>query len=56
MGDFNIPLHKIKKYISAHFPNWNVASLTGNIFTYAKGSRTTCIDHIIFNNAMAKTC
>ena len=39
MDDFNTPLHKIKNYISIHFPNWNVASLIGNNFTYSKGSR-----------------
>jgi len=44
---------KISKYISKYFPNGTVAKLTGNTFTYAKGHKSSCIDHAIFNKAMA---
>lgn len=53
VGDFNMSLKKIKTYISNHFPNWFIAPLYGNQFTYAKGTRSSCIDHIIYNSTMA---
>ena len=46
-------LKKIKTYISNNFPNWYIAPLYGNKFTYAKGSRSSCIDHVIYNEALA---
>jgi len=45
VGDFNMSLKKIKTYISNNFPNWYIAPLYGNQFTYAKGTRSSCIDH-----------
>eukprot|EP00833_Pecoramyces_ruminatium_P001771 jgi/Orpsp1_1/1175803/evm.model.c7180000055260.1 len=53
IGDFNMSLKKITTYISNNFPNWSIAPLYGNQFTYAKGSRSSCIDHVIFNKALA---
>jgi len=53
VGDFNMSLTKIKSYISRHYPEWTVATLQGNQFTYAKGTRSSCIDHVIFNKSMA---
>eukprot|EP00833_Pecoramyces_ruminatium_P002775 jgi/Orpsp1_1/1176807/evm.model.c7180000059111.1 len=53
VGDFNMPFEKLKKYISKHFPEWTVAKLTGNNITYTKGSKSSYIDHIIYNEAMA---
>jgi len=53
VGDFNMSLKKIKTYISNNFPNWYIAPLYGNKFTYAKGSRSSCIDHVIYNEALA---
>ncbi|OUM58040.1 hypothetical protein PIROE2DRAFT_16800 [Piromyces sp. E2] len=49
VGDFNMSLNKIKSYISNHFSNWYITPLSGNQFTYAKGTRSSCIDHIIYN-------
>ena len=46
-------LKKIKTYISNNFPNWYIAPLYGNQFTYAKGTRSSCIDHVIYNEALA---
>jgi exonuclease III len=53
VGDFNMSLKKIKTYISNNFPNWYIAPLYGNKFTYAKGTRSSCIDHVIYNEALA---
>ena len=53
VGDFNMSLKKIKTYISNNFPNWYIASLYGNQFTYAKDTRSSCIDHVIYNEALA---
>ena len=30
-----------------------IAPLYGNQFTYAKGTRSSCIDHVIYNEALA---
>ena len=43
VGDFNISLKKIKTYISNNFPNWYIAPLYVNKFTYAKGTRSSCM-------------
>ena len=53
VSDFNMSLKKIKTYISNNFPSWYIASLYGNKFTYAKGTRSSCIDHVIYNEALA---
>ena len=53
VGDFNMSLKKIKTYISNNFPNWYIAPLYDNKFTYAKGTRSSCIDHVIYNEALA---
>jgi len=47
-----MPLDKFKKYIIKNFPDWTVANLTGSSITYSKGSKSSCIDHIIYNKAM----
>ncbi|KAG4101132.1 hypothetical protein H8356DRAFT_1323208 [Neocallimastix lanati (nom. inval.)] len=52
LGDFNMPLDKLKKYIIKNFPDWTVATLTGSSNTYSKGSKSFCIDRIIYNKAM----
>ncbi len=52
VGDFNMPLEKIRKYISNHFPDWSVAESRNKQFTWAKGKHSSCIDHIVFNRAM----
>jgi len=53
VGDFNMSLKKIKTYISNNFPNWYISPLYGNQFTYAKVTRSSCIDHVIYNEALA---
>jgi len=47
-----MPLDKLKKHIIENFPDWTVANLTGSSITYSKGSKSSCIDHIIYNKAM----
>jgi len=47
-----MPLDKLKKYIIKNFPDWTVATLTGSSNTYSKGSKSFCIDRIIYNKAM----
>jgi len=54
VGDFNMPSKKIKSYIALHFPDWTVANLIGNDFTWAKGLKSSCIDHIIYNKPMSE--
>ena len=53
VGDFNMSFNKIKQYISSHFPEWSVAILKDNNITWSKGTRSSCIDHIIYNKAMS---
>ena len=53
VGDFNLSLKKIKTYISNNFSNWYIAPLYGNHYTYAKGTRSSCIDHVIYNEVLA---
>ena len=48
LGDFNMTLDKLKKYIIKNFPDWIVANLTGSSITYSKGSKSSCVDHIIY--------
>jgi len=43
---------KINKYIYNHFPEWYIADLGEKTFTWARGSKSSCIDRIIFNKAM----
>ena len=52
LGDFNMPFEKLKKYTIKKFPDWTIANLTGNSITYSKGSKSSCIDYIIYNNAL----
>ena len=52
VGVFNMSLKKIKTYISNNFFNWYIAPLYGNQYTYAKGTRSYCIDHVIYNEAL----
>ncbi|OUM69339.1 hypothetical protein PIROE2DRAFT_2850 [Piromyces sp. E2] len=54
VGDFNMSFHKIKSYISCYFPDWTVAELIGNNFTWAKGTKSSRIDHIIYNRSMSE--
>ena len=53
VGDFNMSSQKIKSYIAQHYPDWVVSELIGNEYTWAKGTRSSCIDHIIYNRAMS---
>jgi len=53
VGDFNMSLKKIKTYISNNFPNCYITPLYDNQYTYAKGSRLSCIDPVIYNEALA---
>jgi hypothetical protein len=48
-----LSLKKIKTYISNNFSNWYIAPLYGNHYTYAKGTRSSCIDHVIYNEVLA---
>ena len=47
-----MPFEKLKKYTIKKFPDWTIANLTGNSITYSKGSKSSCIEHIIYNKAM----
>lgn len=53
VGDFNIPFNRLSKYINKHFSGWAIANLSDNTFTYSKGHKSSCIDHAIYNRAMA---
>ncbi|KAG4086416.1 hypothetical protein H8356DRAFT_1434491 [Neocallimastix lanati (nom. inval.)] len=44
IGDFNMPFEKFKKIISNYFPDWMVTELSG--------SKSLCIDHVIYNKDM----
>ena len=48
VGDFNMPTLEIKSYLSRHFPDWYVGYLGENVYTWSKGSKSSCIDHIIY--------
>ncbi|OUM60033.1 hypothetical protein PIROE2DRAFT_14288 [Piromyces sp. E2] len=52
VGDFNMSFHNIKSYISCYFPDWTVAELIGNNFIWAKGTKSSRIDHIIYNRSI----
>ena len=52
LGDINIPSEKLQKYILKNFPDWTITNFTGSGITYSKGSKSSCIDHIIYNKAM----
>ncbi len=45
-------LEKIRKYIFNYFPDWSVIESRNKQFTWAKGNKSSCIDHFIFNIAM----
>ena len=53
---------KLSNYVQNNFPGWTVARLAGVQHTYSKGKRFSCIDHVIYNQAMtayfniASTC
>ena len=54
VGDFNMPTLEIKLYLSRHFPDWYIGNLGENVYTWSKGSKSSCIDHIIYNRAMSE--
>jgi len=54
VGDFNMPFNVLNKFISDNHSNWYIANISGNTPTYSKGSRSSCIDHIVFNRALAE--
>ena len=56
LGDFNMPFEKFKKYIIKNFPDWTVANITGNSITYSKRSKSSCIDHNIYNKSYDFSC
>ena len=46
------PSINLRSILSKIFHDWTVANLTGSSITYSKGSKSSCIDHIIYNKAM----
>ena len=46
------PLSAVCAISQLRSPEWTVANLTGSSITYSKGSKFSCIDHIIYNKAM----
>lgn len=54
MGDFNMSRYCFNNYIFKYFPTWTVALTYGNVLTYSKGSKSSNIDHILFNRAFAE--
>ena len=47
-------LKNIKTFISNNFPNWYISPLYGNQYTYAKSTKLSCIDHVIYSEALEK--
>jgi len=45
-------LWKTKEMLSKYIPDWTVAMQSVNIIMYTKGSKSSCIDHIIYNKAI----
>ena len=52
VGDFNMTKKQLSSVISNSSQHWSIMDLIGHQFTWSRGGRATCIDHVIINNKL----
>jgi len=54
MGDFNMSHHRLKKIYQKNFPTWFVVDYYGYFHTFSRGTKSSSIDHVVFNSVLAE--